>query len=246
MSPTPALASGASVALVGGNEFRRDCDHMDRALIERLAGPAAQTDARFGMGRIASWAGVAILPTAATNENPYVAGESGARHFRRLGVRAEKLMIVDTDSANDAGLVGLLEDFAGLYFTGGDPIYLRDTLLGSKAWEAVKDVAARGGLIAGSSAGAMVLGEQLWRFDGWTAGLGLAPGLAVLPHHATLAARWNGPAMAAALPAGVTLVGIDEATALLLPERIVLGVGQVTVYGPAGPVTYAPGATVEA
>ena len=203
---------------------------MDRALIERLGGPGAQ---------------IAILPTAATNENPYVAGENGARHFRRLGARADKLMIVDGDSANDAGLFGLLEDYAGLYFTSGDPIYLRDTLLGSKTWEAVRAVEARGGLIAGSSAGAMMLGERLWQFDGWTGGLGLAPGLAVLPHHATLAARWNAPAMAAALPAGVTLVGIDEATALLLPEAQVLGIGQVTVYGPGEPRAYGPGAEVE-
>jgi cyanophycinase len=217
------------IALVGGNEFRRECDAMDRVLVERLGGAGAQ---------------IAILPTAATNENPYVAGEHGVRHFRRLGARADKLMIVDESSANDAGLVGLIEDYAGLYFTGGDPIYLRDTLLGSKTWEAVQAVAARGGLVAGSSAGAMVLGGWLWRFDGWTPGLGLAPSLAVLPHHATLAARWNGPAMAAALPAGVTLVGVDEATALLLPELRVVGAGQVTAYGPDGVTVYDPGAEV--
>jgi len=217
------------IALVGGNEFRRDCDAMDRVLVERLGGAGAQ---------------IVILPTAATNENPFVAGENGVRQFRRLGARADKLMIVDEDSANDAGLVGQIEDYAGLYFTSGDPIYLRDTLLGSKAWPAVRAVAVRGGLVAGSSAGAMVLGEWLWQFDSWTSGLGLAPGLAVLPHHATLAARWNAPAMAAALPAGVTLVGIDEATALLLPEARVLGIGQVTVYGPGEPRVYGPGADV--
>jgi cyanophycinase len=153
-------------------------------------------------------------------------------------------MIVDEAGANDIELVGLLEDYAGLYFTSGDPIYLRDTLLGSKTWEAVRAVEARGGLIAGSSAGAMVLGERLWRFDGWIDGLGLAPGLAVLPHHATLASRWNAAAMAAALPAGVRLIGIDDATALLLPDAVVLGVGQVTVYGPGEPRAYGPGAIV--
>jgi len=217
------------IALVGGNEFRRDDDAMDRILVERLGGVGAH---------------IAILPTAATNENPYVAGENGVRHFRRLGLRADKLMIVDDDSAADAGLVGMLEDYAALYFTSGDPVYLRDTLRGSRAWAAVQAVAARGGLVAGSSAGAMVLGAWLWRFDGWTEGLGLAPGVAVLPHHATLAARWDAHAMAAALPPGVTLVGIDDATALLLPEAQVLGLGQVTVYGPGGPKAYAAGAEV--
>jgi cyanophycinase len=208
------------IALVGGNEFRRECDPMDRALVALAGGAGAQ---------------VAILPTAATNENPFVAGESGTRHFRRLGARADKLMIVDEQGANQAGLVGLLEDYGFIYFTGGDPIYLHDTLRGSKTWEAVKAVHQRGGLIAGSSAGAMVLGSQFWRFDGWSAGLGLAP------HHATLAARWDTASMAASLPAGVTLVGIDEATALLIPDGRVLGVGQVTVYGAGGAQVYGPG-----
>lgn len=106
-------------------------------------------------------------------------------------------------------------------------------------------VEQRGGLIAGSSAGAMVLGQRLWRFDGWMEGLNLARGLAVLPHHATLAARWNAAAMAAALPAEVTLIGIDEATAVLLPEALVLGAGQVTVYGPAGQRAYEAGSKIE-
>ena len=218
------------IALAGGNEFRRECDPMDRALIE-LAGGAGVS--------------VAILPTAATNENPYVAGEAGIRQFRRLGARPDKLMIVDEQSANQVDLVGALVDFPFVYFTSGDPIYLHDTLLGSRAWEVVRTIHQRGGLVAGSSAGAMVLGAQLWRFDGWVPGLGLAPGLAVLPHHATLAARWNGPAMAASLPAGVTLVGIDEATALLLPSGQVVGVGQVTIYGAGGPRAYGPGEQVE-
>ena len=57
MPQTPHLA------LVGGNEFRRDCDPMDLALLEAVGGRAA--------------ASIVILPTAATNENPYVAGENG-------------------------------------------------------------------------------------------------------------------------------------------------------------------------
>ena len=50
--------------------------------------------------------------------------------------------------------------------------------------------------------------------------------------------------MAAALPPGVTLVGIDDATALLLPEARVLGVGEVTIYGPEGARVYTAGAEV--
>ncbi|MGH2522736.1 MAG: Type 1 glutamine amidotransferase-like domain-containing protein [Anaerolineales bacterium] len=216
----------AQTALVGGNEFRRDCEAMDRALVEQAGGPGIP---------------VAILPTAAAHENPYRAGENGVRHFRRLGAAAEKLMIVDAATANDPRLTTQLERFRLIYFTGGDPAYLLETLRGSRAWEVVLAQHQRGALLAGSSAGAMVLGGQTWRFDAWTPGLGLIPNVAVIPHHATLATRWNAAHRAASLPAGVTLVGIDEATALLLPEGRVLGEGNVTVYGGEGVRVYGGG-----
>jgi cyanophycinase len=217
------------VALVGGNEFRRECDPMDRALLALMGGAGTS---------------VVVLPTAATNENPYVAGENGIRHFRRLGAAADKLLIDDRASANDKALAAQLEQFRVVYFTGGDPVYLLETMRGSQAWEAVCAVHARGGLVAGSSAGAMALGGRMWRFDGWAPGLGLVPYVAVLPHHATMATRWNAQHLAATLPAGVTLVGIDEATALLLPEGRVLGVGAVTTYGRAGTRVYSEGERV--
>ncbi len=217
------------VALVGGNEFRRESDPVDLALLALAGGPGAAA---------------AILPTAATNENPEVVGENGIRHFTRLGARPEAVLVVDDDSANDPTLAATLAGFDLIYLTGGDPAYLLETLRGSQAWQAVLAVHARGGLVAGSSAGAMLLGEQLWRFDGWTPGLGLAPGLAVLPHHATLSKRWATQHMVATLPAGVRLVGIDESTALLLPEGEVVGAGSVTLYGAEGPMTYTAGARV--
>jgi cyanophycinase len=226
----PAPAPQGQVALCGGNEFRRDCDPMDLALLERVGGRQA--------------AQILVLPTAATNENPYVAGESGIRHFLRLGAQADKAMIVDRTAADRVDLVEPLEKCNVAYFTSGDPIFLAETLAGSLLWEAVLALHQRGGLVAGSSAGAMMLGAYLWRFDAWIPGLGLAPGVAVLPHHATLSARWNVPAMAASLPPGITLVGVDEATALILPERRVVGIGEVTVYGAGGPQTFAADAVL--
>lgn len=217
------------LALVGGNEFRRDCDAMDLALLELVGGAPPS---------------VAILPTAAARENPRKAAENGVRHFKRLGTRAEAVMIVDRKTADKPELAAALERSRLIYLTGGDAVHLLDSLRGSRAWEVILARHAQGVALAGSSAGAMVLGGQMWHFDGWSPGLGLVPNLAVLPHHATLSARWDAPAMAASLPAGVTLVGIDEATALLLPDSRVLGVGEVTVYGSEGVRTYGEGEVV--
>ena len=60
------------IALIGGNEFRPDCEPMDRALLARLpAGPK-----------------VVIVPTAAAHENPRLAADNCVRYFRRLGAQA--------------------------------------------------------------------------------------------------------------------------------------------------------------
>ena len=217
------------IALVGGNEFRRECEAMDRALLQMIGGAGAR---------------LLILPTAATNENPHVAGASGARHFRRLGARAESLLIVDAESAANPVIAAEIDRAQAVYLTSGDPIYLLDTLRGSLAGEAILALHGRGGLVIGSSAGAMVLGGQMWRLDGWTEALGLAPQMAVLPHHATLSVRWGAERLAQTLPAGVTLVGIDETTALLLPEGRVIGAGAVTLYGAAGARAYEAPAVV--
>jgi cyanophycinase len=217
------------VALIGGNEFRRESDTVDQALVALAGGPGAV---------------LGLLPTGATNENPEVVVENGHRHFSRLGAAPEKLLVVDDESANDPALAAAIEACEALYLSGGDPAYLLDTLRGSRVWEAVVAVHRRGGLVAGSGAGAMVLGAVTWRFDGWAPGLGLAPGVAVLPHHATLSKRWAVEQMRAVMPAGITLLGVDDSTAVVLPEGRVVGTGQVTVYELGSVTVYAAGAQV--
>lgn len=220
-----------AIALVGGNEFRADCEPMDRALLARL-------------GRNPR---IAILPTAAAHENPRRAADHGVRYFRTFGARADGVMITDAGAANRADMAAQIKEVDMVYFTGGDPVHLLESLRDSPAWDAVLLVAARGGIVAGSSAGAMALGGSVWAPGrGWLAGLGLAPQVAVVPHHATLAARWNTDHMRAALPAGITLVGIDVATALTGAgsQWQVLGLGEVTIYNADPPAVFAGGEAV--
>jgi cyanophycinase len=222
----------ATIALVGGAEFQRPCDDMDRALLA-LAGGA---EPRVG-----------ILPTAAARENPGKAAENGVRHFRRLGARAEPALIITRADAQTGRLAAPLEEFDLVYLTGGDPVYLLEALRGTYAWQALLRVLARGGVLAGSSAGAMVLGGQAWApGEGWREGLGAAPGLAVLPHHATLAARWNVDDMRRGLPPAVTLVGLEECAGLAGSgaDWQALGAGAVTVYRAAGPEVFTAGQSV--
>jgi cyanophycinase len=218
------------IVLMGGNEFRPDCESMDRRILAGI-GPKPR---------------VVILPTAAARENPGLAAENGVRHFNRLAARAEAAMIVDSATARDGKWLDLIQNADLIYLAGGDPVYLLETLRNSAAWEVALGVWKSGRILAGSSAGAMILGGQMWApGKGWQDGLGVLPGLAVIPHHARLAKLWNAERMRSSLPEGVTLIGIDETTALLGPPWEVIGPGEIAVYKSDSPEFFTQGRLVE-
>ncbi len=204
----------AKIALVGGNEFRPNCEPMDRALL-----------ALFG-----KLPRVRILPTAA-KESPRLAAQNGIRYFRKLGADAGAVNILTRSDAHNPAFIPLLEEADLFYFAGGNPLFLSEVFQDSPALDEIMRLWRGGRMLAGSSAGAMVLGEKMWApGEGWRKGFGLLPRLAVIPHHKSLASRWDVREMLLSLPAGFFLAGIDEATALAGPPWQVLGAGEVTLY----------------
>ncbi len=97
------------IALVGGNEFRANCDSMDRLLLDATG---------------AERPGVAIIPTAAAEQNPSMAAANGVSHFDRLGADAWPLMVLTSGDAGDPKNVSRLDDADLVYLTGGDPGHL--------------------------------------------------------------------------------------------------------------------------
>ncbi len=205
------------IALAGGNEFRESCKLMDRRLLSLVTRQPAH---------------VVILPTAAVQGSPRMAAENGVRHFKALGAEASSAMIITRTDANDPAKVEALADADILYIAGGDPGYLLDVLRGSALLQAIEDLYRRGGVIAGSSAGAMVLVAKMraWNKGDWVPGLALVPTVGVLVHH-------EGPDSGAgpedpADPA-TPILGIAEATMCFSSDGKaweVAGSGEVTVY----------------
>lgn len=177
---------------------------------------------------------VRILPTAAAPDNNHVrAGNNGVRWFRGLGVRdVESLALVDEASANDPKIVDALRTAKLIYLLGGFTHYLGQTLSGSKAWEGVLAAYRNGAVIAGSSAGAMVLCAHYYDPGRGKIerGLNLVPNACVLPHYNTFGKNWAGR-LITLLP-DVTLLGIDEYTGMLDDhgEWRVQGGGGVALY----------------
>ena len=69
--------------------------------------------------------------------------------------------MVDRASADDPVLAERIRDANFIYLSGGKPDYLLQTSINTRALEAILDVYRRGGILAGCSAGAMVMGESI-------------------------------------------------------------------------------------
>ena len=185
-------------------------------------------------------ASIRIIPTAAAPDNNQLrAGNNGVRWFQSLGARdVESLPLVDKSSANDPQIVESLRSAKLIYLLGGFTHYLGQTLKDSLAWGATLEAWKNSAVIAGSSAGAMALCEHYYDPERRKVerGLTLVPNACVLPHHNTFGKNWA-EKLKALLP-GVTLLGIDEYTGMLMED------GEWTVYG-GGAVTLYRGENIE-
>lgn len=193
---------------------------------------------------------ISIIPTAAAPDNNHRrAGSNGVRWFRSLGaIRIESLPLIDKASANDPGIADVITRSGLIYMLGGFTGYLGETLKGSACLQAMLTAYEAGAVIAGSSAGAMVMCQ--YYFDPARRqvvdGLGLVPNTCVLPHHNTFGKGWAGQ-MTRLLPNAV-LLGIDERTGMLDSGLAgkkrgwnVYGQGAVTLYRHGKPTVYHTG-----
>lgn len=217
------------LVLCGSGEFTRAMAEVDRGIL-----------AEIGSRRVR----VAIVPTAAGLEDtPRSWIEMGAAHFAALGAETTGVMVLNRGDAEDPRHSASIANADWIYFSGGKPGYVVETLTGTPFWSAVLARHREGAVLAGSSAGAMMLGSRTFHFpDGVDAtgvprrvavrdALGLLPGIFVAPHFdAVPVAWWRG--WADIWPEGHRMLGIDEDTAIV--ERAegwsVVGRGRALVF----------------
>ena len=222
--------------LVGGEEFRSGCEEMDVDIMKA----SGQEPAR-----------VLIIPTAAVT-GPAKAANDGVTHFAKLGGDSSQLMVLDRPQSDDAAFVQ--SGFpAGrspgvVYFTGGSPDHLLATLADSQLLRTILDAVAEGAVLAGSSAGAMVMGSLMRRpkGGGWIEGLGIVPGVAVLPHHERSDPKETSLQLQSQVPSDITVLGIDARTGCIGRPGSwrVVGSGNITAYRGADWQVYSSGQTL--
>jgi cyanophycinase len=204
------------VALVGSGEFLAAMEPVDAALLEgrpRRAVVIPTAAAREGDARMSYWL------------------ELGRAHYQSMGVEPVLLDVRTRPDADDRATAALVEGAGLVYLSGGDPHHLSDTLRDTALWRAIVAAWQEGTALAGCSAGAMALTsgapDNLLPTGGASRrtpdhprvanGLGLIGGLAVIPHFDQMERFRPGSLewFASWQPAGTTLVGIEEETALV-------------------------------
>ena len=167
------------------------------------------------------------LSTAAGQESP-----ARLEHWKNLAqiqaktlsVESRWLPVFDQDSANNPEFAEKIKGAGLIYLSGGDPTYLAETLRDSLVWNAIVNEWQNGASLAGCSAGAMALTTwvpkmriKIGKNNEDVKGLGLLPNIRVIPHFDRMLG-WIPDIITRYLlntPPGVTLVGIDENTALV-------------------------------
>jgi cyanophycinase len=182
--------------------------------------------------------GPLVVLTAASAE-PEDAWQQYRNVFRNLGV--ESLVHVDVRDRREAlddRISRVIDDARGVYFTGGDQARIASNIADTPVCERVGAVLARGGVVAGTSAGACVLSDNmLVSGDGHAAPAGavrMAGGLGfvsdvVIDMHFSQRGRMGRLLAAIARNPGTLGIGIDEDTAIAVEgdSAEVIGSGAV-------------------
>lgn len=191
---------------------------------------------------------IRIIPTAAAPDNNHQrAGNNGIRWFQRLGARdVLSVPLIDRVSAKDADIARSLREAKLIYMLGGFTGYLGETLKGSAVWEAALEAYNSGAVIAGSSAGAMVMCEYYYDPSKGQVvdGLNLVKNSIVMPHYNTFGKSWASRLLEISQ---VTLIGIDEQTGMIddgARAWTVYGAGNVTLYRNDQVETYPSGKSI--
>lgn len=191
------VATRGPLALVGGGEWQ-DGAPFDAELL-------AQSDGE-----------VCVLPTAAAYEHPERAVSTAESYFAKMGGRVRPLMVLTRTDAESTEFAHQVQSARFVYLCGGSPLHLRSVLKDSPVLHGLISAWKQGAVVAGSSAGAMVLTDPMVdpRGGAFTVGFGLVRNVAVVPHFSGELTPQIRRTVALA-PAGCAVVALGERCALI-------------------------------
>ncbi|MDP9356787.1 MAG: cyanophycinase [Chloroflexota bacterium] len=190
---------------------------------------------------------IAIVPTA--SEDPEGMGQQYVEVFNKLGTTAADWLRVEQRSDANAGpALDLLEEATGIFITGGDQARLVALMAGTEAMECIRRRNAEGVVVAGTSAGASIVGAHLMSGENMlphnsndaaackgmvelVAGFGLLQDV-IIDQHFSQRGRLGRLMTAYAANPGLLGIGLDEDTAVVIDREgtlEALGSSMVTI-----------------
>ena len=190
-----------------------------------------------------------VIATIAT-EYPEKSYKKYKKVFEGLGIiNIDNLDISRREDAFKLENVEIINNANLLYFTGGDQLRITSMIGGTLVYDAIKELCNRGGLIAGTSAGASVMSDTMI-VQGeddesphkctlkMSPGLGLVKNI-IIDQHFAQRGRIGRLLTAIAENPEVLGIGIDEDTAILVSDK-----GTAEVIG-SGAVYFIDGSSID-
>ncbi len=137
------VESNGVLIVIGGHEEKKGERIILRELARRLKG-----------GRL-------VIATIASHQ-PEGYFESYREGFQDLGLESlTEVYVEDRAQALDPEKLSAFDNAAGVFFTGGDQLRITSQIGSTPLEQRIRDIYARGGVIAGTSAGAAVMPETM-------------------------------------------------------------------------------------
>lgn len=188
---------------------------------------------RLAGGAQARWV---VIPTAGSDSE--VAAYRPPAFILRSAVPPTILHTRNRTTADSNDFVTPLRSATAVWLAGGRQWRLLDVYGGTAVERALRGVLDRGGLIAGTSAGATVQGSYLVRGSPWSNSILMSPGhergfgfLAnvAVDQHVIVRHRQTDLAAVVAAHPGLLGIGIDEATAVVVQHETMTVIGRDVV-----------------
>jgi cyanophycinase len=215
---------GGTLIIIGGHEDR--APNGDRVILKEVAN-------RVRGGRL-------VLATVASHQ-PEGYFEEYQKAFADLDVgELIELYVEDRCEAGDNDKLRVLDDAAGIFFSGGDQLRITSQIGDTGIEAKVRALYERGGVVAGTSAGASVMSDTMLvrgtsKETHRIGDLHMAPGLGLMPdviidQHFAERGRFGRLLGAVAHNPRVLGLGIDEDTAAIVEGNELRVVGDGAVY----------------
>jgi len=237
---TPLVFALAVVALVAAEPAVKG---PERGALVIVGGGKVGSDI---LGRLFDLAGgkdapLVVIPTAG-GQDEYPADWSGIKMFKDFGVtNISVLHTKDRAVADSEAFVRPITTAKAVWFVGGRQWRLVDAYAHTRTQREVERVLERGGVVAGSSAGASILSSYLVRgarednfimmAPGYEEGFGLIKGVAIDQHMLTRNRQDDLEEVVAKHP-DVLGIGLDESTAIVVQgqEFEVVGASKIAIH----------------